>query len=343
MTVLQNILVFDFSRIGSGGAHGVPARDAFHLPRPDDHLDSLRPLSLTTLPHEGLALILGLCAPPDIRRFQQASLLLFPFATSTNLGIQVCRRFRQLMDTDHYLRHILELDICGYVFLLVPRQDLSYAEKVHALREHRNRWHSAQLDPVFTEFSPEHWRFRHLSCFVDGTYAYVITIAHPWALAVRKLHTKICSYQPPSFIKGTSYKQWSHDISGYNIKGFFIQPEQDLLVLLEHVSSEELLNVQEASYYERYRLHLRTMSTNEPHPAALPCASSAFDFGLTSNGAPRRRFTLNIFGKLVGLMIYSPVVTGVPSVFVVWDWVAGLTLAVRCTKSHVDCANHLIH
>ncbi|CAE6442230.1 unnamed protein product [Rhizoctonia solani] len=137
---------------------------------------------------------------------------------------------------------------------------------------------------------------------------------------------KMRFYQPRSSNKGTSSKHWYHANFGFPIEVFAIQPEIDLLVLVEGilVRAEDILDDFLGTFrisHMTYRLHFRTMSTNDPHwLARLP----TLDTGLaTQSGLGSSEVIISLNGRMVMLQPNAthPKSRNTP---VVWDWVEGI-------------------
>lgn len=236
---------------------------------------------------------------------------------------------RDLVARDQFLQYILELDMCGYALPSVPRSDLGYAQKINALRELRERWkRNEPVQPSFIQFAPGR---TDKTCFVDGILAYGCTNSKSPGKLTRVIHY----HQLASFNKGTEHKHWRHHL-GFDVRCFTIQPSNDLIILIEeerHTTHRQLDNGNISDEkYEQYRLHLRTMSTNEPHPAvASPLAMHTLNIGGLVNSFQERCFHLVTHGHLVAILFKSgqPGARGyVRSTIIVYDWVAGIAQVV---------------
>lgn len=151
--------------------------------------------------------------------------------------------------------------------------------------------------------------------FAGGVYVQAtLDLAADWK---RLLHRLYC-YQLSSPNRGLEYKHWIIPDLGPRIEMFEIDPEQDLLVLLEtrfEVPGDEM-----------FRLHLRAMSTNKIHPRA---ATGHLDILLQhqpdtfESNCP----FLEISGCLLAALLKSR--TGShPSYLVIWNWTTGVELLV---------------
>ncbi|KIY64642.1 hypothetical protein CYLTODRAFT_425006 [Cylindrobasidium torrendii FP15055 ss-10] len=93
-----------------------------------------------------------------------------------------------------------------------------------------------------------------------------------------------------------TYKMWSFPFPDLDIRDFTIDPSQDLLVLITSC---------EASSPYIFEMHLRTLSTNEPHPdvaaTRLPCfAKDLLNAPLSNNAGAIR---IQVSGGLIGFLM----------------------------------------
>ena len=216
---------------------------------------------------------------------------------------------------------MLELDACGYVEPANPRWNLTYAQKLEIVRKHRSRWdHPEKVIPTVVGPLPnEH---DATNKFVGGVY--VQSMRNPFSL-IRQLHF----YQLPSPNKGTEYKYWTITDVGLDARDFGIDPEQDLLVLLEG----------EPGYQHggTYMVHLRTMSTNEAHPKI----SDGYSTIVHQHPMELPR-AANVYFEMSGQLLAILFRSGrrhVQSYVVIWDWTTGTELSVSrriCARMN-DC------
>ena len=203
----------------------------------------------------------------------------------------------------------------------MPRRDLDYVEKLNLLRQHRMRWlHPERISPTIIELPVNHSRSPTYE-YADGVY--VRGFRQPGSIS--KLTRSLYFYQLPSLNKGTGYKDWIHEDLGLDVRDFGISPEQDLLVLLEIASVE--IPPGATHFEEQYKLHLRTMMTNEPHPAAPTSLGATLEFKCHSPVQPDRSFGFQILGHLLAL-VFRFRERGYSSHVVVWDWTTGQMLMV---------------
>ncbi|QRV73278.1 hypothetical protein RhiJN_01292 [Ceratobasidium sp. AG-Ba] len=79
-------------------------------------------------------------------------------------------------------------------------------------------------------------------------------------------------------------------------------------------------------FEEHYKIHLRTMSTNTPHPATVRSLGGVLDFRLSTRSYPDRSFYFQILGRLLGIVFRSRD-REFSSHVVIWDWTTGQKIA----------------
>ncbi|CAE6484883.1 unnamed protein product [Rhizoctonia solani] len=104
---------------------------------------------------------------------------------------------------------------------------------------------------------------------------------------------------------------------------FAIQPEVDLMILLE---SCPIQDPRSRYLIKRYRIHVRTMTTNEPHPyvTSTPGTSYLLDLGSPHNLFFNYSRPIQIYGRMVSI-IFRPDTDHPDSepLIVVFDWILG--------------------
>lgn len=202
---------------------------------------------------------------------------------------------------------MLELDACGYVEPANPRRDLTDVEKLELVRNHRKRWSKPEsVIPNTVDVSGAlTW------AYTDGVYIQPVRDA----LFIRQLHF----HQLPSPNRGVEHSHWVISDLGANTRDFAIDPEQNLLVLLEARIPQYDQGV--------YKLHLRSMLTGEPHSDTSPGQHILAYRHHTSldRGAP---VSFEICGRLLFAMFPSRSLY-LPSRLIIWNWNAGTELLVR--------------
>lgn len=227
---------------------------------------------------------------------------------------------RNLIDTSAELQYLLELYCAGYAPPSNPRTDLSYTDQIAYLRQHQKRWASTASPSVST-----HTLLRlvggHTSTydFYGGVYARGSSL--PTGNDTRRLDL----YQLPSVNKGTLWKQWSHPDLGVDVRDFAMEPDYDLLVLLEMVIHPS--SVPAKGQDQRFRIHIRSLETNLPHPGAarptIEHASPAF------TRRTRSSFYFQIVGRYLAVLFLADEGGETSSWELrVWDWTAGNPVTV---------------
>ncbi|KAF8606376.1 hypothetical protein BDV93DRAFT_343964 [Ceratobasidium sp. AG-I] len=251
-----------------------------------------------TLTEDALRLILALSTPSTIRTCQL-----------------VCRSLFNIVQSDSYLLYLLELDASGYVEPSNPRSDLTYSQKRDMVRNNRARWDNPNtvepidLRPVISGTIGE-WRF------VCGVFVQAALLDTLWN-RLRQLYF----YRLPSPNRGLEYKHWVISDLGPGMECFEIDPEQDLLVLLESKLAER--------NEELYRLHFRTMSTNEVHPRAA--AGSLILLRRHQRHSIQPKYSqLEIFGCLLAISLPANMFIH-PSYLVIWNWTTGVEVVYMPT------------
>ncbi|KAH7343167.1 hypothetical protein B0J17DRAFT_641270 [Rhizoctonia solani] len=263
---------------------------------------------LVRLPSETIIRILGLAEPIDIRRCQL-----------------VCRRLRELVTTSSYLQYILELDTCGYTVPLVSRSDLNYEEMIRILQDHRKAWQDpSSRDPEFIELPS---RGIVNPRFVEGVLAYGY-VQRGIELGRVELMDEIHFHRLRSTNTDISYLYWHHCDFGFPIEAFAIQPEIDLLVLVEGVVLKQE-DVDEPDWgttrisHKTYRLHFLTMSTNTSHSLAeWPVLDTRLSGLSNSNESRDTKIAISLNGRMIMLVSSTRNLT-VENTIAVWDWVKG--------------------
>lgn len=131
---------------------------------------------------------------------------------------------------------------------------------------------------------------------------------------------------------------WTHSMSDLLIFDFTMDPSQDLLVLLvlappSYVAAvlfnRRALFISSSSKYI-YELHLRTLSTNEPHPEALcpriPCISGSHQNMQLSDLNPV--VTIQVIGDLVAVL-FKELIVDLGALLSIWSWKLGPKYSVN--------------
>jgi hypothetical protein len=200
---------------------------------------------------------------------------------------------------------MLELDNMGYSQPAHARYDLTYASRIRSLREHKTRLVSLDSAKSFVlEFeSPQpNTIFRwELS---KGTLARAI--GHD--STTRGLDI----YRLASRNKGTKAKSWTYKDLGMQITDVALDPDSDLLVLLERPPS--LANT--------VRLHLRSLRTGGSHSTA---AHSTISYHVEGVDLPECNLGIRINGDVLSSEVRW---SSSSTLLAVWDWITGTQLLV---------------
>ncbi|KAF8707526.1 6-phosphogluconate dehydrogenase, decarboxylating, partial [Rhizoctonia solani] len=235
---------------------------------------------------------------------------------------QVCQLFKRLIDDSAELQYLIELYSFGYVAPGNPRRDLLSTEKVQLLKQHQKRWKSTS----WTQVDVYPLKKRNLNGdtstydYCGGVYAQGSSF--PGGQYTRRLDL----YQIPSVNKGIPWKQWSFDDLGVDTRDFVMQPEYDLLVLLE--SNQTVLYPNSAGINEGepdrthyFTIHLRTLRTNEPHPDA---ARPTINYSTPSYRRTTSSFYFQIVGRYLAVQFLVTNASGSDKFKLrVWDWTTG--------------------
>jgi hypothetical protein len=200
-----------------------------------------------------------------------------------------------------------------------PRQDLAYAAKLETLREHHRRWgfisdakvknYPLQADTVHSSIYE----------FYGGTYA---RGSSPNSNGARRLDL----YQLPSVNKGTEYRHWTHEDLGVDAQDFSMEPDFDLLVMLE---MGDLLEVHGSTgTTQHFNIHLRSLETCLPHPDAT---RPVITHSLSSFARTSWSFYFQIVGRYLAVLFLLGLgrIEGQTYQLKVWDWTTGNAVTVR--------------
>ena len=210
---------------------------------------------------------------------------------------------QHIIKSDTYIQYLLELDAFGYVEPVNPRCDLTYAEKIDIVRNHRRRWN--RLDSI--KANTVHFSDVSAWEYTDGVFVRL-------SRRTRQLHF----YQLPSRNRGVEYKYWATPSLGMDIRDFGINPGEDLLALLE---------VQTPHYDQgAYNVHIRSMATGEIHSCAS-AGNSVLTYQHSTSLHQHASVSFEIAGSLLA-MAFPSRDTDFPSRVVMWNWTVGEELFV---------------
>ncbi|EIW80157.1 hypothetical protein CONPUDRAFT_165754 [Coniophora puteana RWD-64-598 SS2] len=216
---------------------------------------------------------------------------------------QTCKRFQQIIEDSVHVQYHVELQLA--CMKNGPNSDMSTASRHSMLRARRRAWEALSWstpEPVLLPTPPGVTKWK----LVGG----ILCVAGSGFIQC------ICL---PSLIRGIEQREWRIDHTcgegGLNWD-FCHDPSQDLLVLF----GEFKLSDEEESH-SAFRVHLLTLSTGAPHPAAT---SSVLLY------APEFRYwdlsvrlTLQVCGQHFGMVMEDHDCKERPK-FAVWNCVSGL-------------------
>lgn len=226
---------------------------------------------------------------------------------------QVCRKLNSLVTSSACLVYILTLDSLSYNLPSTPRSDITLVDKIELLRQHRLHW--ARPDTLQAARYNLSFRSSPMDVYIGG----VLVQAYPGTPA-SYFHT-LHFYQLQSKNLGVQFQEWNLDNLGPNLCKFTVDPDQNLLVLFE--TSD--LNNSESLPENQFRVHLRTMSDNQPHPSALTSAMIV-SFGeepKEDSETPFYMYSLTVSGALLTITLES-VSHKFSSWIIICDWHRGV-------------------
>lgn len=153
------------------------------------------------------------------------------------------------------------------------------------------------------------------STYAKGTY---VQATHTPGSRSGSSARRLSFYQLPSANRGTEYSHWCISDLGIDMNYCEIDPEQDLLVLLELVD--------QGPGYRACKLYLRTMSTNQSHPKASGDGVILVNMPASAS-PPKDNFYSEISGRLLAVMFRTRS-SFAPSHVMIWDWTTGVEIVV---------------
>ncbi|KAG8777537.1 hypothetical protein FRC12_000324 [Ceratobasidium sp. 428] len=235
-------------------------------------------------------------------------LLLFLLPKEIRKCQRICRLFRNQIKSSARLQYLLELDSLGYSAPVHPRSDLTYNEKIGFLRQAidpSEQW----LNLPYGKELGDSQAFMVNSQFTRGVFAQVV----PNFQKIREINV----YRLPSRNTNTGYESWHLSDLGVDPLQFKIDPDLDLLVLLE----TDIPQVSTGPSIQRIRrFHLRSLQTGLPHPLAeVPVIASIDRSDLMF---PSHSF--QIVGQYITLLCSDAFLVSTCAWISVWDWTTGI-------------------
>ncbi|KIJ62437.1 hypothetical protein HYDPIDRAFT_30404 [Hydnomerulius pinastri MD-312] len=213
---------------------------------------------------------------------------------------QICRRFKDIIDTSVELQYHIELALDG--MMDGPPSPLSTGERLSRLRSLRSSWSTLSWKSKVTVPMPG-------ACyayeFVGGVFCKTHNIQQHPRIGSRQFSA---TWLPSSHDPGHTLVR--EDL-GLPTRDFAMDPSQDLIILFRGAEEIALPLVVVSGTLE---LHIRTISTNNDHPGArLPILRTPVSFPVTSA-------FIQIVDDIVGMLYCvdpdSPRIT-------LWNWKTG--------------------
>ncbi|KAG8743938.1 hypothetical protein FRC10_011124 [Ceratobasidium sp. 414] len=261
-------------------------------------------IALITLPEETLVHILRRASPVDIQKCRQ-----------------VCRFLWTLIDSSTELQYLIELYTLGYVPPARPHPGQTFTEALELLRTHRSRSSCiSKLKPKRYTIPRTNAGYTSTYDFYGGIYARGST-ANSLSNATRRLEL----YQLASVNKGTEFKQWTHHDLGVDTRDFAMEPDFDLLVLLEQAEQTVIVGAAQGTpnVMQHFNVNLRSLETCAAHPDA---ARPILRHSLRSFAGMSWRFYFQIVGRYLAVLFLIGVEqrdANQTSQLRVWDWTTG--------------------
>ncbi|KAG9103302.1 hypothetical protein FRC06_011438 [Ceratobasidium sp. 370] len=261
-------------------------------------------ITLVALPQETVVHILCQASPADIQNCRQ-----------------VCRFLWILIDSSTELQYLIELHTLGYVPPARPHPNQTHAKALELLRAHKSRLSSiSKLKPKRYPLQFTTSGYISVYDFYGGVYARGST---PNSLSNATRRLELC--QLPSVNKGTEFKQWTHHDVGVDTRDFAMEPDFDLLVLLELAEQTVIPGAAEGTpnVMQHFNVNLRSLETCAAHPDA---ARPIIRHSLRSFARATWTFYFQIVGRYLAVMFLIAVEQrdeNQTCQLRVWDWTTG--------------------
>ncbi|KAG8986675.1 hypothetical protein FRB94_005930 [Tulasnella sp. JGI-2019a] len=247
---------------------------------------------------------------------------------------QTCRDLFDIVTNSALLRYHMELEICGLAHVGDGRKELTTDERLTLLKDRQYRWKNMD------------WRREDNRSLSEGCPTYEIyggVFAQLFEAMVfddekkeSRWTTKLKVHYLPSAARNLDEIMTieHEDLRAGAVHELSIDPDQDLVVLLEYARSSE---DQVGNRSLQLVIHLRTLSTSSPHPAAVePEITPRYFKSVSQIG----RVIPIIVGDMLAIL-YNQVDGVSPSTIVVWRWTTSETLMMVQTPTPALSFNFL--
>ncbi|KAF8069174.1 hypothetical protein FPV67DRAFT_1625361 [Lyophyllum atratum] len=219
----------------------------------------------------------------------------------------LAKRLHKVILDSSRLQYTIELAKHRMVSLLPPSAAPPYASRLKILHDREQAWKTLSWNGRYTLKLPP----------TGSVYEFVGGLYGNGKEDDRRVTASISFLELPSGGgdggETSDVKTWTHPMADIIIIDFTMDPSQDLLVLIALATP--------GSKYV-YELHLRSLSTNEPHPKAtlptLPCLLKPSHADESSDHIAAVR--VQVSGDLVALLV-KEVHEDIGAHLEIWDWI----------------------
>ncbi|KAF5378835.1 hypothetical protein D9615_006966 [Tricholomella constricta] len=230
----------------------------------------------------------------------------------------VAKQLRKVILDSSRLQYTIELAKHRMVSLLPPSSAPPYVTRLKRLRDREHAWKTLTWNGRYNLKLPP----------TGSVYEFVGGLYGNGREDDRRVTASISFLELPSgdpVYRESGLKIWTHSMSDVTIIDFTMDPSQDLLVLIA-------LATPSSKYV--YDLHLRSLSTNEPHPKAqlsvLSCLWKTSHTNQASDHVAAVR--VQVSGDLVALLV-KEVHDSVGAHLEIWDWMNNPQVSCTMTRA----------
>ncbi|KAF9643840.1 hypothetical protein BDM02DRAFT_3191141 [Thelephora ganbajun] len=255
------------------------------------------------LPPELLEKVFAYTSVPDILRLKQVGKQSdYTQRSQLNFGhpllCQVNHYLRSFVQDSPYIKNRIDLFTAGLEDN--PAVNLTLADKRKAFYEHRMKWRT--LEPV------KKWQRTIGSIFNTGSRATALGVYA--FIADSKEFVEFITLESVS--RGIPRKEWKLPLPDFALSDFAINPQADVLVVVVRKRAGE------------YTLHLLSMTSGQPHPAAEnPIISYPYSF---RPGREIEVHSISVTNSRLAILL-GPETYGMD--MTVWDWRTGRIVLQR--------------